>query len=203
MATAKRIGVDRSRFTSETGVGASTKSIMPLVRTRFGDYEKQMFPDDIQQLAQQIVAASAARELMLATAESCTGGLVSAALTAIPGSSSALDRGFVTYSNEAKAQMLGVRQTTLMAHGAVSEETARAMAEGAVANSRAQISVSVTGIAGPGGGSAEKPVGLVHFASQGPKGLIHVEKRFGDIDRDAIRLASVRTALSMLADQLG
>ena len=203
MATANRIGVDRSRFISETGVGASTKSVMPLVRTRFGDYEKHMFPDDIQQLAQQIVAASTARGLMLATAESCTGGLVASALTAVPGSSSALDRGFVTYSNEAKSQMLGVRQTTLMAHGAVSEETARAMAEGAVSNSRAEISVSVTGIAGPGGGSDEKPVGLVHFASQGPKGLTHVQKRFGDIGRDAIRMASVRTALSMLADQLG
>lgn len=175
---------------------------MPLVRTRFGAYEKQMLPDDIQQLAQQIVAASIAQGLMLATAESCTGGLVSAALTAIPGSSSALDRGFVTYSNEAKAQMLGVRQTTLMAHGAVSEETARAMAEGAVANSRAEVSVSVTGVAGPGGGSDDKPVGLVHFASQGPKGLTHVEKRFGEIGRDAVRMASVRTALSMLADQL-
>ena len=176
---------------------------MPLVRTRFGDYEKHMFPDDIQQLAQQIVAASTARGLMLATAESCTGGLVASALTAVPGSSSALDRGFVTYSNEAKSQMLDVRQTTLMAHGAVSEETARAMAEGAVSNSRAEISVSVTGIAGPGGGSADKPVGLVHFASQGPKGLTHVQKRFGDIGRDGIRMASVRTALSMLADQLG
>lgn len=161
-----------------------------------------MLPDDIQQMAQQIVAAAIAQELMLATAESCTGGLVSAALTAIPGSSSALDRGFVTYSNEAKEQMLGVRQTTLMAHGAVSEETARAMAEGAVANSRAEVSVSVTGVAGPGGGSDAKPVGLVHFASQGPKGLTHFEKRFGDIGRDGVRMASVRTALSMLADQL-
>lgn len=202
MATANNIGVARSRFISETGVGASTKSVMPLVRTRFGDYEKRMFPDDIQQLAQQIVAASTAQGLMLATAESCTGGLVAAALTAIPGSSSALDRGFVTYSNEAKAQMLGVRVTTLMTHGAVSEPTARAMVEGAVANSNAEIGVSVTGIAGPGGGSADKPVGLVHFASQGPKGLIHVEKRFGDIGRDEIRLASLRTALSLLADQL-
>lgn len=161
-----------------------------------------MFPQDIQRLAQQIVATATERGLMLATAESCTGGLVAGALTAIPGSSSALDRGFVTYSNEAKMQMLGVPEATLAAHGAVSRETAEAMASGAVARSRAAVSVSVTGIAGPGGGSAERPVGLVHFAAAGPKGLVHRAKRFGDIGRDAIRLASVRVALDLLADQL-
>ncbi len=161
-----------------------------------------MFPQDIQQLAQQIVAASSARGLMLATAESCTGGLVAGVLTAIAGSSAALDRGFVTYSNEAKIQMLGVPEGTLAAHGAVSEATALAMARGAVARSRASVSVSITGVAGPGGGSPDKPVGLVHFAAEGPKGLRHREERFGDIGRDAVRLASVRTALTMLADQL-
>ena len=161
-----------------------------------------MFPQDIQRLAQQIVATATERGLMLATAESCTGGLVAAALTAVPGSSAALDRGFVTYSNEAKMQMLDVPATTLATHGAVSEATARAMASGAVARSRAAVSVSVTGIAGPGGGSADKPVGLVHFAAQGPSGLIHRAERFGDIGRDDVRLASVRVALELLADRL-
>ena len=161
-----------------------------------------MFPDDILILAQQIVARAGARGLMLATAESCTGGLVAGALTAVPGSSAALDRGFVTYSNAAKMQMLGVPEATLAAHGAVSEAVARAMAEGAVARSRAEVSVSVTGVAGPGGGSADKPVGLVHFAAQGPAGVTHREMRFGDLGRDAIRLASVRVALELLADRL-
>ncbi|OGN50003.1 MAG: damage-inducible protein CinA [Caulobacterales bacterium RIFOXYB1_FULL_67_16] len=162
-----------------------------------------MFPQDIQRLAQQIVATSTARGLMLATAESCTGGLVAAALTAVPGSSAALDRGFVTYSNEAKQQMLEVPEDTLITHGAVSEPTARAMAQGAVARSRAAVSVAVTGIAGPGGGSAEKPVGLVHFAAQGPGGLIHRRETFGDLGRDAVRLAALGVALEMLADRLG
>lgn len=162
-----------------------------------------MFPQDIQRLTQQIVATSTARGLMLATAESCTGGLVAAALTAVPGSSAALDRGFVTYSNEAKQQMLDVPEDTLITHGAVSEPTARAMAQGAVSRSRAAVSVAVTGIAGPGGGSAEKPVGLVHFAAQGPGGLIHRRETFGDLGRDAVRLAALGVALEMLADRLG
>lgn len=162
-----------------------------------------MFPEDIQRLAQQIVATATARGLMLATAESCTGGLVAAALTAVPGSSAALDRGFVTYSNDAKRQMLDVPQEVLARHGAVSEATARAMAAGAVARSSAQVSVSVTGVAGPGGGSLEKPVGLVHFAAAGPSGVVHREMRFGAIGRDAVRLASVRVALDMLEDRLG
>lgn len=161
-----------------------------------------MFPDDILSLAQQIVASAADSGLMLATAESCTGGLVAAALTAVPGSSAALDRGFVTYSNAAKQQMLGVPEKVLIVHGAVSEPTARAMAQGAVDQSRASASVSITGIAGPGGGSTDKPVGLVHFAAVGPKGAIHREARFGEIGRDQIRLASVRLALEMLADRL-
>lgn len=161
-----------------------------------------MFPEDIQRLAQQIVATSTARGLMLATAESCTGGLVAGALTAIPGSSAALDRGFVTYSNAAKQQMLGVPEAILVAHGAVSEATACAMAAGALGHSLASISVAVTGIAGPGGGSADKPVGLVHFAAQGPTGLIHREERLGDIGRDAVRLAAIRVALTLLADRL-
>lgn len=161
-----------------------------------------MFPDDIQRLAQQIVATAGRRGLMLATAESCTGGLVAGALTAIAGSSAALDRGFVTYSNEAKTQMLGVGEKLLTTHGAVSEPVARAMAAGAVAQSRAAVSIAVTGVAGPGGGSAEKPVGLVHFATVGPDGAFHRQERFGDLGREAVRLAAVRVALEMLADRL-
>lgn len=161
-----------------------------------------MFSQDIAHLAQQIVATATARGLMLATAESCTGGLVSAAITAIPGSSAVLDRGFVTYSNEAKAEMLGVSLESLSVQGAVSQAVAVAMAEGAVAHSRASVSVSVTGVAGPGGGSVDKPVGLVHFAASGPKGVVHRVERFGDLGRDGIRQASVRVALEMLADRL-
>lgn len=161
-----------------------------------------MFPDDIQSLARQVVEAAAARGLMIATAESCTGGLVAGALTAVAGSSAVLDRGFVTYSNGAKTGMLGVPADLIEAVGAVSEPVARAMAEGAVSHSDAQVAVSVTGIAGPGGGSADKPVGLVHFAASGPAGLIHIERRFGDIGREAVRLESVRVALGLLLDQV-
>src|SRR5208337_4806964 len=141
--------------------------------------------------------------LMIATAESCTGGLVAAALTSIAGSSDVFERGFVTYSNEAKAEMLGVDTALIAAHGAVSREVAIAMAACALRQSRAQLSVAVTGIAGPGGGSAEKPVGLVHFAAA--KAIsrqaetvdftaIHHEERFGDIGRGLVRAASVETA---------
>lgn len=162
-----------------------------------------MFPDDIDALARQVVEAAVARGLMIATAESCTGGLVVGALTAIAGSSAALDRGFVTYSNAAKSEMLGVAAALIDAHGAVSEPVALAMAEGAVSRSAAAVSVAVTGIAGPGGGSADKPVGLVHFAASGPSGLIHAEHRFGDPGREAIRLESVRVALRLLLDRIG
>lgn len=160
-----------------------------------------MLPQDIEAIAEAVIRRAEAKGLMIATAESCTGGLVSGALTAIAGSSAVLDRGFVTYSNEAKVEMLGVDSNLLASFGAVSEPTARAMAEGAVARSRASIAVSVTGIAGPGGGSPHKPVGLVHFAAHGPNGrTVHLEKRFGDIGRGAIRLKSVRTALELLTD---
>ena len=161
-----------------------------------------MFPEDIQILARDVVAASIRRGILLATAESCTGGLVAGALTAVPGSSAALDRGFVTYSNAAKSGMIGVPADLIAAHGAVSEAVARAMAEGAVANSDATLAVSITGIAGPGGGSAEKPVGLVHFTVHDASGTVHAEHRFGDLGREAIRLASVRAALELLLDRL-
>jgi nicotinamide-nucleotide amidase len=162
-----------------------------------------MFPDDIEALARRVVEAAVKRGIVVATAESCTGGLVAGALTAVAGSSAALDRGFVTYSNAAKTETLGVPADLIEAHGAVSEPVARAMAKGAVDHSAAVASVAVTGIAGPGGGSDEKPVGLVHFAASGPAGLIHDEHRFGDLGREAIRLESVRVALRMLLDRIG
>jgi nicotinamide-nucleotide amidase len=142
-----------------------------------------------------------ARRLMIATAESCTGGLVAGALTDIAGSSAVVDRGFVTYTNEAKEQMLGVPAETLRTHGAVSKETAESMAKGVLKYSPADLAVSITGIAGPGGGSAEKPVGLVHFAVATRSGrLIHRERRFGDIGRAEVRRLSVLEALAMLAE---
>lgn len=161
-----------------------------------------MFPDDIAQLARQVVVAASAKKAWVATAESCTGGLVAAALTAVAGSSAVLDRGFVTYSNAAKTAMLGVPADMIMTHGAVSEPVALAMASGAVEQSQASVSVSITGIAGPGGGSDDKPVGLVHFAASGPNGLVHAEHKFGDVGREEVRLASVRVALNMLLDRI-
>lgn len=162
-----------------------------------------MFPDDIQILARRVIEAAGSRRLMVAAAESCTGGLVSAALTDVAGSSAVVERGFVTYSNAAKSGMLDVPVALIDRHGAVSEAVARAMADGALARSAARVSVAVTGIAGPGGGSPDKPVGLVHFAAVGPSGATHVERRFGDIGREAVRLASVRVALDLLLDRIG
>lgn len=161
-----------------------------------------MFPDDIERLAREVIEQGAARGRMVAAAESCTGGLVSGALTAVAGSSAVVERGFVTYSNAAKTEMLGVPADVIETHGAVSEAVARAMAEGALARSKADISVSVTGVAGPGGGSAAKPVGLVHFAAAGPADVVHVEHRFGDIGREAVRLESVRVALGLLLERI-
>src|SRR5580692_10126910 len=143
-----------------------------------------MLDDEITTAAERVLAACRAHGLMVATAESCTGGLVAGALTEIAGSSDVVDRGFVTYSNDAKEAMLGVPAATLASHGAVSRETADAMAAGALAMSNADITVAITGIAGPGGGSAAKPVGLVHFAAAARDGRrIHREKRYGDIGR--------------------
>ena len=158
-----------------------------------------MLPQDIEDLAAAVVEAAARTGVMVATAESCTGGLVAAALTSVAGASAALDRGFVTYSNEAKMEMLDVSGDLLVRFGAVSAPVARAMALGAVNHSRAATAVAITGVAGPGGGSADKPVGLVHFAAVGPDGAVaHVERRFGDIGRDAVREESVRLALGLL-----
>jgi nicotinamide-nucleotide amidase len=139
--------------------------------------------------------------LKLVTAESCTGGLIAAILTEVPGSSDVVERGFVTYSNAAKTEMLGVPAALIEKHGAVSEEVARAMAEGALGASQADIAVSVTGVAGPGGGTEAKPVGLVHFGAARKGGdLLHREKRFGDLGRRGIRLASVAEAFSLLRE---
>lgn len=159
------------------------------------------WPADIEQKARALIAAFSERGLMVATAESCTGGLIVGALTEVSGSSSVVDRGFVTYSNDAKIQMLGVDPATLAAHGAVSRQTAVEMARGALSHSQADIAIAVTGIAGPSGGTDEKPVGLVHLAAASRGGAVrHREMRYGDIGRDAIRLATVRTALDMLED---
>jgi nicotinamide-nucleotide amidase len=158
-----------------------------------------MFPPDLLARAAELVARYREAGLMAATAESCTGGLIAGLLTEIPGSSSVLERGFVVYSNAAKEELLGVPAETLAKHGAVSERTARAMAEGALAQSRAEVAVSVTGIAGPDGGTAAKPVGLVHFAcARRGAPTVAREERFGDIGRDAVRLASVRVGLDLL-----
>ncbi len=138
------------------------------------------------------------RGWMLATAESCTGGLIAAALTHIAGSSDVVDRGFVTYSNEAKMDMLGVPADLLVAHGAVSEPVAAAMAAGALAHSRANVTVSVTGIAGPGGGSTGKPVGLVWFGCAIRGGLVTTTSQVFAGDRGAVRAQTVAAALAMM-----
>jgi nicotinamide-nucleotide amidase len=158
-----------------------------------------MFPPDLLVRAAAIIARYRDLKLMVATAESCTGGLIAGLLTEIPGSSNVVERGFVVYSNAAKEELLGVPASTIAGYGAVSEETARAMAEGALRASRADVAVSVTGVAGPDGGTAAKPVGLVHLACarRGAPTLAR-EERFGDIGREAVRLASVRIGLDLL-----
>ncbi|XHE14258.1 CinA family protein [Agrobacterium deltaense] len=165
-----------------------------------------LFPADIEELARRIISDFTAAGFMVSTAESCTGGLIAGALTEIAGSSAVVDRGFVTYTNQAKMDMLGVGAETLTTFGAVSRQTALQMAHGALFRSRADFSVAVTGIAGPGGGSADKPVGLVHLAARARSGkILHHEMRYGEIGRTEIRLATVRTALEMLIalDQAG
>lgn len=166
--------------------------------------EVSLFAADDLARAQALIRTCTSRGWRLATAESCTGGLVAALLTEVAGSSAVIDRGFVTYSNDAKVQLLGVSQEILDRHGAVSPETAREMARGAVARSRADCAVSITGIAGPGGGSDGKPVGLVHFglALRGDGTIRHVERRFGSTGRGQVRLAAMRQALTMIEEGL-
>jgi nicotinamide-nucleotide amidase len=158
-----------------------------------------IFPKDITASASLLLEYCGKRRLLLATAESCTGGLLAACLTSIAGSSDVFERGFVTYSNQAKVDLLGVNPDTLSAYGAVSRETAFEMAEGTIRRSAADIGISITGIAGPGGGSEAKPVGLVHMAvcrkSSQPQ---HQEFQFGPQARTVIQLQAVRAALLML-----
>jgi nicotinamide-nucleotide amidase len=162
-----------------------------------------MFAADLRDEAARLLDDFRAGSRRIATAESCTGGLLVGLLTEIPGSSEVIERGFVTYTNEAKTECLGVPAAVIAEHGAVSEPVARAMAEGAVAHSRADTGVAVTGVAGPGGGTTAKPVGLVHVAVA-TKGAatLHRQCRFGSIGRDAIRLQAVRAALALLRQQL-
>jgi nicotinamide-nucleotide amidase len=158
-----------------------------------------MIDEPLRRAAKRVLDLCRVRGLRVATAESCTGGLVAAALTEIAGSSDVVDCGFVTYSNEAKQKMLGVPAATLTRYGAVSSETAMAMVKGALKNSQADLAVSITGIAGPGGGSRQKPVGLVYFAAASREGrrLAHL-RRYGKIGRTRVRLRSVAQALALL-----
>lgn len=161
------------------------------------------FDKDTNLLATSVLEAARQRSLMITTAESCTGGLVAAALTSVSGSSDVVDRGFVTYTNEAKQQMLSVSVNSLDRCGAVSEPVAKEMAYGAVANSMADIAVSITGIAGPTGGSDEKPVGTVWFGiaqlGEAPQATL---KNFGDLGRDEIRRQATIVALSLLLEAI-
>jgi nicotinamide-nucleotide amidase len=158
-----------------------------------------MFPAELVTSARLLLAEAEDRRLKIATAESCTGGLVAALLTDIPGSSTVFERGFVTYSNRAKEEMLGVPGDLIADNGAVSEAVARMMAEGALREAHANIAVSITGVAGPGGGTPFKPVGLVHLAAaRENRAIQHETLRLGDIGRAEIRLAAVATALDLL-----
>jgi nicotinamide-nucleotide amidase len=157
-----------------------------------------MSDESTRQLAEAVLAACRRQGVKLATAESCTGGMVAAALTDIAGSSDVVERGFVTYSNEAKAELLGVPPSLIATHGAVSAEVAAAMADGALARAPVDLSVAITGIAGPGGGTATKPVGLVWFAAARRGGKIATETHIFSGDRAVVRLAATRRALELL-----
>ncbi len=153
--------------------------------------------------ADALLARCRMRKATIATAESCTGGLIAGLLTSIAGSSESFERAFITYSNNAKVEMLGVSLDIINAHGAVSSQCATEMVAGALARSTATVAISVTGIAGPGGGSLHKPVGLVHFGCALRGGTPYMkELRFGDRGRHEVRIAAVDTALDMLRDQL-
>ena len=161
-----------------------------------------MIPDELLADAEALLSACRARGIRLATAESCTGGLIAGVLTAIAGSSDVVDRGFVTYSDAAKAEMLGVPAVLIARAGAVSEPVAASMAHGALSRSAAGLAVAVTGIAGPGGGSAEKPVGLVWFGVAARDAPPQTVSRVFPGDRTAVRVATVRVALELLRDAL-
>ncbi|ABS64741.1 CinA domain protein [Parvibaculum lavamentivorans DS-1] len=158
-----------------------------------------IFPRRLVHLAELTLSEASQAELRIVTAESCTGGLIAGLLTEIPGCSSVVERGYVVYSNDAKRDMLGVPGDMLADFGAVSEPVARAMAEGALKNSRADLAVSVTGIAGPDGGTPMKPVGLVHFgAARKGRSILHEVHRLGDIGRDEVRMKSIEVALGLI-----
>jgi nicotinamide-nucleotide amidase len=158
---------------------------------------------EMKDRAAALLDAYRQRGLKIATAESCTGGLVAALLTEIAGSSAVVERGFVTYSNEAKTELIGVPASLIAAHGAVSEPVACAMAEGAVAHSYADVAVAITGIAGPGGATATKPVGLVHFGlARKGTATVHLERRYGDLGRENVRRRAVEDALLLLEQAL-
>jgi nicotinamide-nucleotide amidase len=160
-----------------------------------------MFPEQYRNRAARLIASCRSAGLTIVTAESCTGGLLAALLTAIPGSSEVFDRGFVTYSNAAKIECLGVSPKDLESFGAVSREAALAMAAGALVHSNAAIALSITGVAGPGGGTPRKPVGLVHFGViRKGGGANAVEKHFGAIGRDAVRSAAIAVAVDLLLE---
>jgi nicotinamide-nucleotide amidase len=158
-----------------------------------------VFSAEILALAESAIEACRARGWHVATAESCTGGLVAAALTAIAGSSNVVERGFVTYSNEAKAELLGVPLATIAAHGAVSAETTAAMAQGAIGRAGVDLAISITGVAGPGGGSATKPVGLVFLGLARRDGTCRTERHVFPGDRAAVRAAALHRALDLIA----
>jgi nicotinamide-nucleotide amidase len=160
-----------------------------------------MFPPPLLERAAALLDACRAKDWRVATAESCTGGLVAGLLTEIAGSSDVVERGFIAYSNEAKTSLLAVRGELILEHGAVSEPVARAMAEGALGRSNAQVAVSITGIAGPSGATAAKPIGLVHFAlAVEGRPTMYRERHYGDLGRGAVRLAAVADALALLEE---
>ena len=162
-----------------------------------------MFASPLLRLAEVVIAQARVQKLRIATAESCTGGLIGGVLTEIPGSSEVFERGFIVYSNRAKQDMLGVPGDLIADMGAVSEAVSRAMAEGAVENSNAHIAVAVTGIAGPGGGTKMKPIGLVHIAAaRENRSILHEAHHFGDIGRTEVRIRTVEAALEMLQRML-
>lgn len=163
----------------------------------------RLFPGELYAAAEALLRDFGELDLRLATVESCTGGLLTGLLTEVPGSSRVIDRGFVTYSNEAKIDLVGVDPVVLMAHGAVSRQVAIAMAEGALDHSEADVAIAITGVAGPDGGSDAKPVGLVHLAAVRRGGEAQaIEQRYGPIGRQAIRLAAVTDALQLMRTQL-
>lgn len=163
-----------------------------------------MFPLEIETLARLLVDECRERRLRIVTAESCTGGLVSAAITGVSGASEMFDRGLISYSNRAKQDLLGVSGDMLADYGAVSEPVARMMAEGALEHSNAHVSIAITGVAGPTGGTEMKPVGLVHFATaRANQSVMHRVERFGDIGRSEIQLGAVQIALEMLRSRVG